>query len=724
MNYIEQPITHTLEQNYMPYAMSVIISRAIPEIDGLKPAHRKLLYTMYKMGLLTGGRTKSANVVGQTMKLNPHGDMAIYETLVRLTKGNEALLHPLIDSKGNFGKQYSRDMAFAAARYTEVKLDSICQEIFGDIDKDTVDFVDNYDGTMKEPLLLPARFPNILVNPNQGIAVGMASNLCSFNLKEVCDTAIAYLKNKNHDILKTLLAPDFSTGGELLYDEKEMREIYKTGRGSFKVRAKYTYDKKNNCIDITQIPYTTTVEAVIDKIVDLIKQGKLKEVGDIRDETDLKGLKITIDLKRGVDADKLMAKLYKITPLMDSFGCNFNILINNVPKVLGIAGILDAWIDFRIGCIKRSIEYDIKKKSDRLHLLLGLEKILLDIDKAIRIIRETELEEQVVPNLMAGFDIDEIQAEYIADIKLRNINKEYILKRTQDIEDLMDEIATLKATLADEEKIKELIIKQLREISKKYSQPRRTDIIHADTVEEYVEEDNIEDYNIKIFLTKEGYLKKISHVSLRAASEQKLKEGDEITTVFDTVNKSEILVFTDKANVYKARSYEIADCKASQLGEYLPSLLDMEENEDVVGIAVTTDYEGYILFCYENGKMTKVNLNSYATKTNRKKLTKAYSSVSRLVKLIQLDEDMELVAISSIDKVLVFDTSKISVKATRDSQGVSVMTLRKSAVLTDVKRLEEVSVKDFKYYKTKNIPAAGCFLRDEDSKVVQTSMFG
>jgi DNA gyrase subunit A len=724
MNYIEQPITHTLEQNYMPYAMSVIISRAIPEIDGLKPAHRKLLYTMYKMGLLTGGRTKSANVVGQTMKLNPHGDMAIYETLVRLTKGNEALLHPLIDSKGNFGKQYSRDMAFAAARYTEVKLDSICQEIFGDIDKDTVDFVDNYDGTMKEPLLLPARFPNILVNPNQGIAVGMASNLCSFNLKEVCDTAIAYLKNKNHDILKTLLAPDFSTGGELLYDEKEMREIYKTGRGSFKVRAKYTYDKKNNCIDITQIPYTTTVEAVIDKIVDLIKQGKLKEVGDIRDETDLKGLKITIDLKRGVDADKLMAKLYKITPLMDSFGCNFNILINNVPKVLGIAGILDAWIDFRIGCIKRSIEYDIKKKSDRLHLLLGLEKILLDIDKAIRIIRETELEEQVVPNLMAGFDIDEIQAEYIADIKLRNINKEYILKRTQDIEDLMDEIATLKATLADEEKIKELIIKQLREISKKYSQPRRTDIIHADTVEEYVEEDNIEDYNIKIFLTKEGYLKKISHVSLRAASEQKLKEGDEITTVFDTVNKSEILVFTDKANVYKARLYEIADCKASQLGEYLPSLLDMEENEDVVGIAVTTDYEGYILFCYENGKMTKVNLNSYATKTNRKKLTKAYSSVSRLVKLIQLDEDMELVAISSIDKVLVFDTSKISVKATRDSQGVSVMTLRKSAVLTDVKRLEEVSVKDFKYYKTKNIPAAGCFLRDEDSKVVQTSMFG
>ena len=723
MKYIEQPITQTLEQNYMPYAMSVIISRAIPEIDGLKPAHRKLLYTMYKMGLLNGNRTKSANVVGQTMKLNPHGDMAIYETMVRLTRGNGALLHPLVDSKGNFGKQYSRDMAFAASRYTEVKLDSICSDIFGEIDKDTVDFIDNYDGTMKEPLLLPVKFPNILVNPNQGIAVGMASNLCSFNLKEVCDTTIAYLKNNNCVISKTLLAPDFTTGGEILYDENEMRRIYETGRGSFKIRSKYSHDKKNNCIDITEIPYTTTVEAIIDKIIDLIKQGKIKEISDIRDETDLSGLKITIDLKRGIEPDKLMARLFKMTPLMDSFGCNFNILVGNTPKVLGVAEIIKEWSSFRMGCIRRGLAYDIKKKSDRLHLLLGLEKILLDIDKAIKIIRETEREADVVPNLMSGFAIDDIQAEYIAEIKLRNINKEYILKRTQDIEELMDEIASLKATLADEGLIRDIIIKQLKDISKKYGLPRSTQIISSEHVEEYVEAKFIEDYNIKIFLTKEGYLKKISHVSLRAASEQKLKEGDEIINEIDTVNKSEVLVFTDKATVYKAHAYDLTDCKASQLGEYLPSLLDMDENEKVVNIAVTTDYKGFILFCYENGKIAKINISSYATKTNRKKLANAYNDSARLVKLFHLEDEQELVALSSIDKVLVFSTEGIALKATRDSQGVNVMTLRKSSVLTDVLKPEQVKINDFKYYRTKNIPAAGCFLRDEDGKNIQTAMF-
>ncbi|OQB16105.1 MAG: DNA gyrase subunit A [Firmicutes bacterium ADurb.Bin193] len=723
MTYTEQPITKTLEQNYMPYAMSVIISRAIPEIDGLKPSHRKLLYTMYKMGLLSGNRTKSANVVGQTMKLNPHGDQAIYETLVRLTRGNEALLHPLVDSKGNFGKQYSRDMAYAASRYTEVKLDPICEEIFGDIDKNTVDFIDNYDGTMKEPVLLPVRFPNILVNPNQGIAVGVASNLCSFNLKEVCDTTIAYLKNPNTDIAKTLLAPDFSTGGELIYDENEIREIYQTGRGSIKVRAKYTYDKKNNCIDITEIPYTTTVEAIIDKIIELIKQGKVREISDIRDETDLNGLKITIDLKRGTDAEKLMARLYKITPLMDTYGCNFNILSGNTPKVLGISGILDEWVRFRTNCIKRQLEYDINKKSEKLHLLMGLEKLLLDIDKAIKIIRETELEAQVVQNLMQGFDIDEVQAEYIAEIKLRNINKEYILKRTQDIEDLIDEIARLRATLGDGNKIKELIASQLKEISKKYGVPRRTAIVSPDEIVQYEQEQYIEDYNLKIFLTKDGYLKKISHVSLRAASEHKLKEGDEIVSEFDTTNKSEILVFTDKCTVYKAKTYEINDCKASLLGEYLPGVLNMDEGERVVGIAVTTDYKGYILFCFENGKMSKVSIESYATKLNRKKLTNAYGGASRLVKLFHFTEDIDLAAVSSIGKVLVFNTSSISLKSTRASQGVSVMTLKKSAVLKDVKRVEDMGLSDVKYYKTKNIPAAGCFLRPEDSKTKQTSLF-
>jgi len=723
MAYLEQPITQTLEQNYMPYAMSVIISRAIPEIDGLKPSHRKLLYMMYKMGLSSGNRTKSANVVGQTMKLNPHGDQAIYETLVRLTKGNGALLHPLVDSKGNFGKQFSRDMAYAASRYTEVKLDDICNEIFADIDKNTVDFIDNYDGTLKEPSLLPTRFPNILVNPNQGIAVGMASNLCSFNLKEVCETTIALLKNPDFNIEKKLIAPDFSTGAELIYSKEEIREIYKTGRGSFKVRAKYSYDIKNNCIDITEIPYTTTAEAIIDKIVDLMKQGKIKEISDIRDETDLHGLKLTIDLKRGTKPNMLMTQLYKYTPLMDSFGCNFNVLIGNTPKVMGIRELLSEWILFRVKCVKRLLAFDIKKKSEKLHLLTGLEKILLDIDKAIKIIRNTERESEVVPNLMLGFDIDNIQAEYIAEIKLRNINKEYILKRTQDIEDLIDEIAALRATLGDEKKIKELIAGQLKEISKKYGLPRRTVIVAADEVEEYIEEQFIDNYDLSIFLTADGYLKKISQVSLRAASEQKLKENDKIIYRHDTVNKSEILVFTDKQTVYKAKTHEVPDCKASQFGEFLPTFLEMDEGESVVGIVVTTDYKGYVLFCFENGKIAKIPIDSYQTKQNRKKLINAYSGNSRLIKVLHFTEETDFAAISSIDKVLVFNSASISEKSTRSSHGVSVMKLRKAATLTDVKIAAEMHLSDIKYYKTKNIPATGCFLRSEDSKVQQTSLF-
>lgn len=716
MKFIDQPITDTLEQNYMPYAMSVIVSRAIPEIDGLKPSHRKLLYTMYKMGLLNGGRTKSANVVGQTMKLNPHGDMAIYETMVRLTEGNSALLHPLVDSKGNFGKVYSRDMAFAASRYTEVKLAPICSELFDDIDKNTVEFVDNYDGTLQEPVLLPTRFPNILVNPNQGIAVGMASNICSFNLKEVCDTTVAYLKNPSCNLLKTLLAPDFSTGGELLYNEAELQNIYRTGRGSFKVRAKYAYDKKQNCIDITEIPYTTTVEAIMDKVIELIKANKIREISDIRDETDLNGLKITIDLKRGTDADKLMQKLFKMTPLMDSFGCNFNVLIGSTPRVMGIAELLGEWTAFRIACIRRQTEFDMEKKSQRLHLLEGLEKILLDIDKAIRIVRETEADAEVVPNLMAGFGIDEAQAEFIAEIKLRNLNKEYILKRTQDIEDLIDEIAALKAVLADDGRIRDIIIEQLRQIGKKYGRPRRTQIVEQEEAQEYAEEEFVEDYNLKLFLTKDGYLKKISHVSLRSSGEQKLKEGDQLVLETDSVNRSEILVFTSLCSAYKLKTYEFPDCKASQLGEYLPAYLKMEQDERVVGIAVTTDYSGNLLFCFENGKMAKTPLVGYQTKSNRKKLANAMSSASPVVSMLQLAEDLEIVAVSSIDKMLVLDTSLIPLKTTRSSQGVTVMTLKKSATLKKV--APAPADESLKHYRIRRIPAAGCFPREE-----QTTLF-
>ena len=718
MQHTQQHITETLEKNYMPYAMSVIISRAIPEIDGLKPSHRKLLYTMYKAGLLNGGRTKSANVVGQTMKLNPHGDSAIYETMVRLTEGNGALLHPYVDSKGNFGKVYSRDMAYAASRYTEVKLAPICREVFDDIDKDVVDFIDNYDGTMKEPVLLPVKYPSILTNSNQGIAVGMASNICSFNLKEVCAAAAAYLKNPNCDVSKHLIAPDFSTGGELLYDKEEMSKIYKTGKGSVKVRSRYNYDKKNNCIEITEIPYSTTVEAIIDKIIELIKANKLKEISDIRDETDLNGLKITIDLKRGTDPEKLMSKLYKSTPLMDSFGCNFNILINSEPMVLGVADIMRHWSEFRIDCIKRKTAFDINKKSERLHLLQGLEKILLDIDKAIKIIRETQYEADVVPNLMEGFGIDDVQAEYIAEIKLRNLNREYILKRTEDIENLIDELASLRAILGSDEKVKEIIISELKEISKKYGKERKTAVISAEEITEYNEEEIIEDYPLKLFLTRDGYLKKISHVSLRTSGAQKLKDGDEIVSEFDTVNKSEMIVFTNMCNAYKLKTHEVSDGKASQLGEYLPSYLKMDEGEHVVGMTVTTDFHGYMLFCFENGKMTKTPVKNYETKLNRKKLAKAFSAASPLVKLIFLEEDIELVAVSTVGKALAFNTSAVPVKTTRDSQGVAVMTLKKAAHLKDVLTPEQFGAEDLKYYKTKNIPAVGCFIKES-----QTSMF-
>ena len=719
-----QNITETLETNYMPYAMSVIVSRAIPEIDGFKPAHRKLLYTMYKMGLISGGRTKSANVVGQTMKLNPHGDAAIYETMVRLTEGHQALLHPLVDSKGNFGRQYSRDMAYAASRYTEVKLSKICGEVFKDIDKETVDLVDNYDGTMQEPTLLPVSFPNILVNPNQGIAVGMASNICSFNLTEICEATINMMKDPNGDIMEVLKAPDFSTGGEIIFEESVMREIYETGRGSFKIRAKYEYDKKEHCIDIKEIPYTTTIEAIIEKIIELIKAGKLKEISDIRDETDLKGLKITIDIKRGTDPDKLMAKLFKMTPLQDSFGCNFNILVEGSPMVLGVKDIISEWLRFRKSCIKRGIRYDIDKKSAKLHLLRGLEKILLDIDKAIKIVRETDEDAMVVPNLMEGFGIDEIQAEFVAEIKLRNLNKEYILKRTAEIKELEDEIAELKDTLEKNKKIEKIIEKQLKEIIKKYGIERKSSIVYDtdNDMPEPIEE--IANYPVMMFITKDGYVKKISHQALRTSGEQKVKENDAIIQCVDTDNLAEVLVFSSSGEVYKTRGYEIPDTKASLLGEYMPNLLSMGEGERVVGIVVTTsEYKGNILFCFENGKMAKIDIKGYETKQNRKKLINAYSTISPLVKILYLTEDTELVAISNTGKALVFKSEQIALKTTKNSQGVNVMLPTKNSKLADVKRLEETGIKDVKHYRTKNIPAKGAVLRPEDTEDEQLTLF-
>ncbi len=712
----EQPISETLEINYMPYAMSVIVSRAIPEIDGFKPSHRKLLYTMYKMGLLSGGRTKSANIVGQTMKLNPHGDAAIYETMVRLARGNETLLHPFVDSKGNFGKVYSRDMAYAASRYTEAKLDPICAELFKDIDSDTVDMVDNYDATMKEPALLPTTFPNVLVSANQGIAVGMASNICSFNLKEVCDTAIALMKNPNHDILETLPGPDFSTGAELLFDEAATREIYRTGRGSFKLRSKWRYVKEGNLIEITQIPYTTATEIIMDKVAELIKAGKIKEISDMRDETDLGGLKLTIDLKRGVEPEKLMQKLFRMTPLQDSFPCNFNILIAGMPKVMGVGEILEEWTAWRTGCVKRRLFYQIGKKEDRLHLLKGLERILLDIDKAIRIIRETELEAEVVPNLMIGFGIDEIQANYVAEIKLRNINKEYILKQTKAISQLEKEIADLRDTLNSSRKLKNLIIKELEEVSKKFGKPRLTEIVY-ETAEAAVEEDveEVPDYPVTVFVSREGYLKKITQQSLRMSGEQKFKEGDSLSFSRETTNRDEILAFTDKFQCYKAKLSDFEDGKASQLGDYLPQKLGFEPGENLVQVVLTDGYKGFALFFFENGKAAKVPLSAYETKTNRKKLVGAYSDKSPLVKLMALAEDTQLAVYSSDGRCIITSTAQLMPKTTKNTQGVALMTLKKKAVLRDAQLLEGSGIVNESRYRTKTIPAAGALLKAEDS---------
>ena len=711
----EQAISETLELNYMPYAMSVIVSRAIPEIDGFKPSHRKLLYTMYKMGLLTGGRTKSANIVGQTMRLNPHGDAAIYETMVRLAKGNETLLHPFVDSKGNFGKVYSRDMAYAAARYTEAKLDPICAEVFKDIDSDTVDMVDNYDATMKEPALLPTTFPNVLVSANQGIAVGMASNICSFNLREVCDTAIALMKNPDHDILETLPGPDFSTGGELLFDEAATREIYSTGRGSFKLRAKWRYVKDGNLIEITEIPYTTATEVIMDKVAELIKAGKIKEIADMRDETDLGGLKLTIDLKRGVDPEKLMQKLFRLTPLQDSFPCNFNILIAGMPRVMGVGEILDEWTAWRTDCVKRRIFFQIQKKEDRLHLLKGLERILLDIDKAIAIIRETELENEVVPNLMIGFGIDEIQANYVAEIKLRNINKEYILKQTRAIDDLEGEIADLRDTLNSPRKLKNVIIKELQAVADKFGQPRRTEILYDAQETAPEEEDDVPDYGVTVFVSKEGYLKKMTAQSLRMSGEQKFKEGDSLSFSRETTNRAEFLVFTDRYQCYKSRLSDFDDGKASQLGDYLPQKLGFESGENLVALVFCGDYKGFILFFFENGKAAKVPLSAYETKTNRKKLTGAYSDKSPLIKAVALDADEQMVVYSTDGRAAIFSTAQLLPKTTRNTQGVAVMTLKKKATLRDAVLLTQSGIVNESRYRTKTIPSAGAVLKEEDS---------
>ena len=711
----EQAISETLELNYMPYAMSVIVSRAIPEIDGFKPSHRKLLYTMYKMGLLTGGRTKSANIVGQTMRLNPHGDAAIYETMVRLAKGNETLLHPFVDSKGNFGKVYSRDMAYAAARYTEAKLDPICAEVFKDIDSDTVDMVDNYDATMKEPALLPTTFPNVLVSANQGIAVGMASNICSFNLREVCDTAIALMKNPDHDILETLPGPDFSTGGELLFDEAATREIYSTGRGSFKLRAKWRYVKDGNLIEITEIPYTTATEVIMDKVAELIKAGKIKEIADMRDETDLGGLKLTIDLKRGVDPEKLMQKLFRLTPLQDSFPCNFNILIAGMPRVMGVGEILDEWTAWRTDCVKRRIFFQIQKKEDRLHLLKGLERILLDIDKAIAIIRETELENEVVPNLMIGFGIDEIQANYVAEIKLRNINKEYILKQTRAIDDLEGEIADLRDTLNSPRKLKNVIIKELQAVADKFGQPRRTEILYDAQEAAPEEEDDVPDYGVTVFVSKEGYLKKMTAQSLRMSGEQKFKEGDSLSFSRETTNRAEFLVFTDRYQCYKSRLSDFDDGKASQLGDYLPQKLGFEAGENLVALVLCGDYKGFILFFFENGKAAKVPLSAYETKTNRKKLTGAYSDKSPLIKAVALDADEQMVVYSTDGRAAIFSTAQLLPKTTRNTQGVAVMTLKKKATLRDAVLLTQSGIVNESRYRTKTIPSAGAVLKEEDS---------
>ena len=718
----EQAVSETLEVNYMPYAMSVIVSRAIPEIDGFKPSHRKLLYTMYKMGLLNGGRTKSANIVGQTMRLNPHGDAAIYETMVRLARGNETLLHPFVDSKGNFGKVYSRDMAYAASRYTEAKLDAICAELFRDIDSDTVDMVDNYDATMKEPSLLPTTFPNVLVSANQGIAVGMASNICSFNLKEVCDTAISLMKNPDHDILETLPGPDFSTGAQLLFDEAATREIYSTGRGSFRLRAKWRYVKEGNLIEITEIPYSTATEVIMDKVAELIKAGKIREISDMRDETDLGGLKLTIDLKRGVDPDKLMQKLFRMTPLQDSFACNFNILIAGMPRVMGIGEILDEWTAWRIDCVKRRLYYQIQKKQERLHLLKGLERILLDIDKAISIIRETELDSEVVPNLMIGFGIDEIQANFVAEIKLRNINKEYILKQTKATSLLEQEIRELQDTLNSSRKLKNVIIGELQEVSKKYGQPRKTEIVYnAEELEVEAEEEQVPDYPVTVFLSKEGYLKKITAQSLRMSGEQKFKEGDSLRDTVESTNRAEMLVFTDRCQCYKTRLSEFEDGKASLLGDYLPQKLGMDPGENVLQVIFPGDSKGFVLFFFENGKVAKVPLSAYETKTNRKKLTGAFSDKSPVVRVLSLTADTQIAVYSSDGRAMIFSTADLLPKTTRNTIGVAVMSLKKKAVLQNALLLEESGIENQSRYRTKTIPAAGAILKEEDSQEKQAT---
>ena len=709
---VNQPITEMLEINYMPYAMSVIVSRAIPEIDGFKPSHRKLLYTMYKMGLLTGNRTKSANVVGQTMKLNPHGDQAIYETMVRMTRGNASLLHPYVDSKGNFGKQYSRDMAYAAPRYTEVKLEKICEELFAGIDKNAVDMVDNYDGTLKEPVLLPATFPSLLVNSNQGIAVGMASNISSFNLKEVCEATIAYLKDKDADILEYMPAPDFSGGGQILYNREQMAEIYETGKGSITLRSKYTVDTKNNLIEITEIPYSTSSEAIIDGIADLVKAGKVREINDVRDETDLDGLKITIDCKRGTNHEELMKKLFRFTKLQDTFSCNFNILINGSPRVMGVKEIISEWLNWRRQCVSRELAFDLDKKKSRLHLLEGLEKILLDIDKAIAIIRNTELEEDVVPNLMRGFDIDKIQAEYVAEIKLRHLNREYILKRTAETDKLEKDIAELEEILGSDRRIKNIIIAELKEIIKKYGQPRRTQFFYKTDIEEVSIEEEVPDYQCKFILSDSGYFKKCTPQSLRMASDQKFKEGDFQSQEIDASNRHDLLFFTNSATVYKTKASAFSDTKASALGDYIPAVLSFDEGESVFSMVATTDYSGYLLFCFENGKVAKVPLSAYETKTNRKKLANAYSAKSRLVAMFHVADNANIMLRTTNGRAMIFSTALLLPKAARDTIGVQAMTCKAKSVVDRAFIVSDEKAEELKKYKSKTIPVAGSFAKD------------
>ena len=719
---VEQPITRTLDENYMPYAMSVIVSRAIPEIDGFKPSHRKLLYTMYKMGLLTGGRTKSANIVGQTMRLNPHGDQAIYETMVRLAKGNESLLHPFVDSKGNFGKVYSRDMAYAASRYTEAKLAPICAELFRDLDCDAVDFVDNYDNTMKEPSLLPTTYPNVLVSANQGIAVGMASQICGFNLGEVCDTTIAFLKNPDHDISSTLLAPDFPTGGQIICDGDDLRSIYATGRGGLKVRARWRYDRSENVIEVYEIPYSTTIEVILDKVAELVKAGKIKEISDMRDETDLSGLKLAIDLKRGVDPDKLMAKLFRLTPLQDTVSCNFNILIAGMPRVMGVGEILTEWTAWRTDCVKRRVYYILSKKKEKLHLLQGLKRILLDIDKAIRIIRETEEESEVIPNLMIGFGIDQVQAEYVAEIKLRNINKEYILKRVQETAALADEIDDLEDTLAKPGRIRRIIIDELTEVRKKYAVPRRTEIVYSHELPEEPAEDAPEDYPVHLFLSREGYFKKITPQSLRMSGDQKYKEGDGPSQYFEATNNTELMFFTDRQQVYKTRASEFGETKASLLGDYLPAKLGLDAGENVIFLCLPGDYSGSLLFAFENGRVARVSLSAYATTSNRRKLTGAYCEKFPLVQILPLAEDRELALLTNEPRALLVHTALLAPKTTRGTQGVQVMNIKPKYHLERLADVADTGITNQARYRTRTIPAAGALLRPEDSEEKQLEL--